>query len=143
MARTWRKKSDAAAPTRARSSVGVSVNTSTKNPMMHLRQVEDAQAVADGGSTDLVAGVQCSLVLAWQIAQEGGPIVAFEVLGQRSSLLVNDPSAARWRCHAVPEIGQPFLEVQGGVHVAGVHSQLDHGEGHVGLDADDHGQRAS
>ena len=80
MASTWRKKSDAAAATRARSLVGVSVNTSRKTLVVHLRQLEDAQAVSDGCSTDLVSDVQCSLVLAGQIAQEGSPIVAFEVV---------------------------------------------------------------
>src|SRR3954453_17217053 len=33
---------------------------------------------------------------------------------------------------------QPFLEVQGGLDVLELHPELDHGEGNLGLDADDH-----
>src|SRR4051794_36354047 len=33
---------------------------------------------------------------------------------------------------------QPLFEVQGGLDVLELHPELDHGEGHLGLDADDH-----
>src|SRR5919204_1470427 len=36
------------------------------------------------------------------------------------------------------EKGQPLLEVQGGVHVLEAHSELDHGEGHLGLNPNNH-----
>jgi len=51
-----------------------------KNLVVHLRELEDAHAVTDRCSTDLVSDVQGSLVLARQIPQERSPIVAFEVM---------------------------------------------------------------
>src|SRR3954447_25231999 len=37
---------------------------------------------------------------------------------------------------------ETLFEVQGGLHVLEAHPELDHGERHLGLDADDHGLRA-
>src|SRR6185295_16822827 len=39
--------------------------------------------------------------------------------------------------------GQPFLEVEGRTHSFEGEAELDHGEGHFGLDADDHGVGAA
>src|SRR5215207_4600734 len=41
------------------------------------------------------------------------------------------------------EEGEPLLEVQGRVDVLEVHPELDHREGDLGLDADDHGLGAA
>src|SRR5688572_24185599 len=38
---------------------------------------------------------------------------------------------------------EPLLEVERRVHVLEVHAELDHREGHLGLDAHDHGLRAA
>src|ERR1700755_902170 len=38
---------------------------------------------------------------------------------------------------------QALLEVERRLHVLEAHPQLDHGERHLGLDADDHGRRAA
>src|SRR3954471_8585344 len=38
---------------------------------------------------------------------------------------------------------EPLLEVERGLHVLEAHPELDHGEGHLGLDADDHGLGAA
>jgi hypothetical protein len=45
------------------------------------------------------------------------------------------------RRDAPVQLGQALLEVQRGEHRAGVHPELHHGEGDVGLDADDHRHR--
>src|SRR5689334_16340179 len=41
------------------------------------------------------------------------------------------------------EQGEALLEVQRGLHVLEVHPELDHREGHLGLDAHDHGLGAA
>src|SRR5215813_6798284 len=38
---------------------------------------------------------------------------------------------------------ESFLEVERGLHVLEAHPELDHGERHLRLDADDHGRRAA
>src|SRR4051812_33840486 len=38
----------------------------------------------------------------------------------------------------VPEQRQPLLEIEGGLDVLELHPELDHREGHLGLDPDDH-----
>src|SRR5215210_4102723 len=74
----------------------------------------------------------------------------------------SSPASSRARCRAVTtsasdsiamrlsactferllELGaqqrQPLLEVKGGLHVLELHPELDHREGHLGLDAHDH-----
>src|SRR5919106_4244605 len=38
---------------------------------------------------------------------------------------------------------EPLLEIERGQHVLEGHAELHHGEGDLGLDADDHGRRAA
>src|SRR5213593_2826881 len=73
----------------------------------------------------------------WEASERPSPRAvttsASEVIGTRTSAstvarLLRQPS----------EQGQALLQVQGRVDALEVEAKLDHGEGHFGLDADDH-----
>ena len=79
-----------------------------KNLVVHLREFEDAHAVGHSRPAELVAGVQCGLVSARQVAQERGPVVARRgprqpVIAARSA--PHRPAAARSRRRRLLEVG--------------------------------------
>ena len=94
-----------------------------------------ADPTGDGRTADLIPRRERDLVATGQVAQQGDAVVPGQPHEVRTGH--GHPRTPRRAGRVAVEVRQALLEVQRRGHRAGAHAELHHGEGDVGLDADD------